>query len=60
MNSSLTGNWNKKKEKLKQKYQILNDKDLWYSQGKENEMIEMLSHKLGMTRKEVLGIIVEL
>ena len=53
-------NWKEKKEKLKRKFRVLSDKDLLYSEGKENEMIEMLSYKLGKTKKELLTIIVEL
>jgi hypothetical protein len=60
MNTNLIGNWSRKKEKLKQKYQNLTDKDLRFSVGKENEMIEILGNKLGKTKKELLNIIVEL
>ena len=60
MGSSSIGYWNIKKEKLKQKYQILTDKDLCFNVGKEKEMIEMLGHKLGKTKQELLNIIVEL
>jgi hypothetical protein len=60
MNTNLIGNWNRKKEKLKQRYQNLTDKDLRFSVGKENEMIEILGNKLGKTKQELLNIIVEL
>ena len=60
MNINENGYWNGKKEKLKRKFQILSDKDLLFSEGKENEMIEMLGFKLGKTKKELLSIIVEL
>jgi hypothetical protein len=60
MNTNETGNWNKKKEKLKQKFSILNESDLRFSEGKENEMIKILGNKLGKTRLELLNIIVEL
>jgi hypothetical protein len=49
-----------KKEKLKQKFPIINDKDLWFQEGKEREMIENLGYKLGKTNQELLQIIVEL
>jgi hypothetical protein len=52
--------WNEKKGKLRQKFLILSDKDLHFSEGKENEMIEKLGYKLGKTKKELLSIIVEL
>ena len=60
MNTNLIGNWNRKKEKLKLRYQNLTDKDLRFSVGKENEMIEILGNKLGKTKQELLNIIVEL
>ena len=60
MNTKVTGYWNIKKEKLKQKYNILSDKDLCFSEGKEKEMIETLSYKLGKTMQELLNIIVAL
>ena len=60
MNAGLTGNWKEKKEKLRQKYQFLSEKDLHYTEGKENEMIELLRYKLGKTKQELLNIIIEL
>jgi hypothetical protein len=60
MKTYVLGNWNRKKEKLKLRYQILTDKDLRFSEGKENEMIEVLGNKLGKTRQELLFIIVDL
>ena len=60
MNNKVNGYWNVKREKLKQKYQNLSDKDLCFSEGKEKEMIEMLGNKLGKTKQELLNIIVEL
>jgi hypothetical protein len=58
MNTNGTGYWNIKKEKLKQKFQNLSDKDLTFSEGKEKEMIEMLGNKLGKTKQELLDIII--
>jgi hypothetical protein len=60
MKTYVLGNWNRKKEKLKLRYQILTDKDLRFTEGKENEMIEVLGNKLGKTRQELLFIIVDL
>mgnify|MGYP001247202164 FL=1 len=42
------------------KYENLSDRDLWFSEGKEKEMIEMLAYKLGKTKEELLNIIVAL
>jgi hypothetical protein len=60
MNKEVNRYWNVKKEKLKQKFENLSDKDLCFSEGKENEMIEVLGHKLGKTKQELLNIIVAL
>ena len=60
MNTKGKGYWNIKKEKLKQKFDNLTDKDLSFSEGKEQEMIEMLGNKLGKTKQELLKIIVAL
>jgi hypothetical protein len=60
MNNKVTGYWNIKKEKLKQKYESLSDKDLCFTEGKETVMIEMLGNKLGKTKQEMLNIIVAL
>jgi hypothetical protein len=58
MKTNATGYWNRKKEKLKRKYEILTDSDLCFNEGKEKEMIEMLGFKLGKTQQELLNIIV--
>jgi hypothetical protein len=60
MNTNVNGYWNRKKEKLKQKYPVITDKDLHYREGKENEMINILGYKLGKTNHELLSIIVAL
>ena len=60
MNRNVKGYWNEKKEKLKQKYAIITDKDLRFSDGKEKEMIEMLGYKLGKTKEELVNIIAAL
>jgi hypothetical protein len=60
MKTNSSGYWNSKKEKLKLKFEILTEKDLRFNQGKEKEMIEMLSYKLGKTNQELLNIIVSL
>jgi hypothetical protein len=60
MNIEAVGYWKDKKEKLLKKYKILNDKDLRFDEGKEEEMIEKLVRKLGKTKQELLNIIVTL
>ena len=60
MSPKVIGYCEVKKEKLKQKYKNLSDKDLCFSEGKEKEMIEILGYKLGKTKQELLNIIVAL
>ena len=60
MNTTAMGFWNRKKEKLKQKYNGITDDDLRFNEGKEQEMIEMLGYKLGKTKDELRDIIVAL
>lgn len=58
--NTVKGYWDEKKEKLKQKYPDITDKDLFYCEGKEKIMLEILSYKLGKTEQELLSIIVAL
>jgi hypothetical protein len=58
MNTNIPGYWDKKKEKLKQRFPIISDEDLCYREGKEKEMIEILGYKLGKSKLELLDIIV--
>jgi len=58
MYTNVAGYWDKKKEKLKEKFPIITDEDLRYREGKEKEMIEMLGNKLGKSKQELLNIIV--
>ncbi len=60
MNANVIGYWDKKKEKLKQRFPVITDEDLRYREGKEKEMIEMLGYKLGKSKQELLYIIVDL
>lgn len=47
------GNWNIIKGKLKQKYADLTDDDLWYAEGKEDELLGRLQRKLVLTEEEL-------
>jgi hypothetical protein len=60
MKPETVGYWNYKKEKLKEKFEILTEKDLSFNEGKEKEMIELLGYKLGKTKQELLNIIIAL
>jgi hypothetical protein len=60
MNNNISGYWIKKMEKLMEIYPILTDKDLRYREGKENEMMELVGFKMGLTNHELLTLIVSL
>jgi hypothetical protein len=60
MNKSEIGYWNKIKEKIKHEFPIIRDEDLCFNEGKEQEMLEILSYKLGKTKEELVSIIVTL
>ncbi len=60
MKSDGIGYWKYKKGKLLKKYKTLSDRDLRFIEGKEEEMINILSLKLGKTRQELLNIIITL
>jgi len=49
----LKGNWNEQKEELKQKFAILTDNDLMFTDGKRTEMLRKLEVKLGKTKEEL-------
>jgi hypothetical protein len=50
------GYWNEKKEKLKEKFPLITEEDLFFREGKEKEMMEMLGYKLGKTDEEIRTI----
>ncbi len=52
--------WITKKERLKQLYPFITEKDLNYKIGEEKKMIETLSSKIGKTTQELLHMIVML
>jgi len=55
-----SGNWNKTKGKLKQKFAELTDNDLFFAEGMKDEMIGRLQVKLGKTKEELHKIIARL
>jgi uncharacterized protein YjbJ (UPF0337 family) len=55
--TEVKGNWNEQKGKLKQKFAILTDNDLMFSEGKKEEMLGRLQKKLGKTKEELHTII---
>ncbi|KAF0132252.1 MAG: csbd family protein [Bacteroidetes bacterium] len=55
--TEVKGNWNEQKGKLKQKFAILTDNDLLFTEGKKEEMFGRLQKKLGKTKQELQSII---
>jgi uncharacterized protein YjbJ (UPF0337 family) len=58
--TELKGDWNATKGKLKQKFGMLADNDLLFTEGKQDEMLGRLQVKLGKSKKEILEIIAAL
>lgn len=52
--------WSEQTEKLKQKFSSLTDKDLYFEQGKMEEMLTRLQKKVGKTKHELYEIITKL
>ena len=55
--TTLKGNWDEQKGKLKQKFAALTDNDLLFAEGKKDEMIGKLQIKLGKTKEDLYKII---
>jgi uncharacterized protein YjbJ (UPF0337 family) len=53
-------NWSALKKEIKQKYVALNDLDLIYAEGREDEMLATISRKIGKTKEEVAKVIDDL
>ena len=53
-------NWNDQVRKLKEKFSSLTDQDLYFEQGKMEEMISRLQRKVGKTKHELYQIITKL
>ena len=51
----LRGNWNELKGKIKQQYAELNDDDLKYEEGKDDELIGRIQKKIGKTKEDVIS-----
>jgi hypothetical protein len=56
----LYGEWDVQKFKLKQKFTALTDNDLFLMEDGHEELFEKLQIKLGITKEELLNIIVAL
>jgi hypothetical protein len=54
------GYWKTKKFKLLKKYKNLTQKDLDFKEGEEKAMFEVLSAKTGISKQELLKLIITL
>jgi uncharacterized protein YjbJ (UPF0337 family) len=55
--TTLKGDWNVIKGKLKQKYADLTDDDLRFEEGKADEVVGRIQQRLGKTRDEAQRIL---
>jgi uncharacterized protein YjbJ (UPF0337 family) len=51
--TTLKGNWNVVRGKLKQQYADLTDDELTYVEGKEDELVGRIQKKVGRSRDEI-------
>ncbi len=51
------GNWNELKGKLKSKWGMLNDDDLTYEEGQDDQLIGRIQKKTGQTREAIRDFI---
>ena len=51
--------WNKKKNKLKLRFKEISGRDLNYNLGEEEDMLEKIKDKIGMSKQDLLKIIIE-
>jgi uncharacterized protein YjbJ (UPF0337 family) len=58
--TELKGDWNQMKGKLKQKFAMLTDDDLFFLEGKKDEMLGRIQVKVGKTKIEFEKIIADL
>jgi len=58
--TEIKANWNETKGKLKQKFAMLTDDDVLFTEGKQDELIGKLQLKLGKTKEELHKILSEL
>ena len=58
--TEIRGSWNETKDKLKQRFGMLTESDLLFTEGKQDELLGRLQTKLGRTKAEIHKIISEL
>ncbi|MBK8518381.1 MAG: CsbD family protein [Saprospiraceae bacterium] len=58
--TTIKGNWNEMKGKLKQEFADLTDDDLLYVEGKEDELYGRIQKRVGKSKDEVKKMIADL
>jgi hypothetical protein len=58
--SRLISNWNRTKEKLKQKFSFLTDEDLFLQANNQDDLLERLQMKIGKDKQQLLRLITNL
>jgi uncharacterized protein YjbJ (UPF0337 family) len=58
--TTIKGNWNEMKGKLKQKFANLTDDDLLYVEGKEDELLGKIQERTGKSKDELSKMISDL
>jgi len=58
--TTIKGNWNEMKGKLKQEFADLTDDDLLYVEGKEDELYGRIQKRVGKSKDEVKNMIADL
>jgi uncharacterized protein YjbJ (UPF0337 family) len=53
----VTGDWAVQSKQLKEKFSQLNDEDLKFEEGKDEELLTRIEKKLNKKREEVMNII---
>jgi hypothetical protein len=53
----ITGDWTIQSKELKNYFSQLTDDDLYFEEGREEDLIRRIGNKLGKKREEVIGIL---
>ena len=56
----MKGSWKEIAGKLKQQFANLTDDDLLFAEGKEEELLGRLQHKIGKTKEEIRTLVAKL
>lgn len=58
--TKVTLSWNDQARKLKEKFSSLTDQDLYFEQGKMDDMIKRVQNKVGKSKHELYQLITRL